>query len=98
MLTIVSGVLLPATFLSSVFGTSSEGATLYRRELFEPVLLLVALTMAATLLILRRKRWIQPGDPHLNLQPRFALEGDSKIRLRSAGNSLNIRTGRGPKG
>ena len=58
VLTIVSSVLLPATFLLSVFGTSFEGVPLYRREFFEPVLLLIVLTMIATLLIFRRKRWI----------------------------------------
>ncbi|MDP9457105.1 MAG: hypothetical protein M3Q60_15310 [Actinomycetota bacterium] len=58
VLTIVSSVLLPATFLLSVFGTSFEGVPLYRREFFEPVLLLVALTMLAILLVFRRRGWI----------------------------------------
>ena len=58
VLTIVSSVLLPATFLLSVFGTSFGGVPLYRREFFEPVLLLIALTMLATLLVFRRKGWI----------------------------------------
>ena len=58
VLTVVSTVLLPATLVLGVFGTSFEGVAIYSRTGFWAMLALMVLISGSILLAFRRRRWL----------------------------------------
>jgi magnesium transporter len=60
LLTVVSTVLLPATVIIGLFGTSFEGVPLYSRTAFVAMALLVVAVTGAILVAFRRRGWLAP--------------------------------------
>ena len=61
LLTVVSTVLLPATVILGLFGTSFAGVPLYTRAAFVAMVLTILLVTGAILVAFRRRGWLRPG-------------------------------------
>ena len=57
-LTVMSTILLPATLIVGIFGTSFEGLPLFRPAGFALMLTTLALTTVLVLVAFRRLRWM----------------------------------------